>query len=64
MYQLHNLINCTFVPSDPSNNMIATEDFYCYLCIHIVAAAKALQSVNPVSSVSDIVNALAVNVVH
>lgn len=28
MYQLHNLINCTFVPSDPSNNMITTEDFF------------------------------------
>ena len=47
MYQLKNLINQTSVPSDPQNNMNASEDFMLLvLHAHIVAAAKTLQSID------------------
>ena len=65
MYQLRNLINRTSVPSDPSKNMNAAEDFLLLLLhTHVVAAAKVLQSVNPVTSVSDLASAIAVNFVR
>lgn len=65
MYQLRNVINRTSVPSDPSKNMNAAEDLLLLLLhTHVVAAAKVLQSVNPVSSVSDLASPIAVNFVR
>lgn len=50
MYQLKNLINRS-VPSDPSNNVKAAEDFLLLLVhAHIIAAARVLYTmINPTS---------------
>ena len=59
MYQLRNLINRTSIPSDPGDNMNAAEDFLLLLLhAHGVAAAKVIQSVNPLSSVSELSRAV------
>ena len=65
MYQLCNLINRTSAPSDPSKNMNAADDFLLLLLhMHVVAAAKVLQSVNLVTSVSDLATSIAINFVR
>ena len=62
MYQLRNLINRKAVPSDPSTNMNAAEDFLLLLLHgHAVAAGKIIQEHNPVT---DLANAIVVNFVH
>ena len=50
MYQLKNLINRS-VPSDPSNNVKAAEDFLLLLVhAHIIVAARVLYTlINPTS---------------
>ena len=53
MYHLQNLINRTNVPTDTQNNMNAAEDFLLLLLhTHVVAAASVIQSLNPVSELS------------
>ena len=43
MYQLRNLINRTSIPSDPSDNMNAAEDFLLLLLhTHAAAATKVI----------------------
>lgn len=55
MYELKNLINQTSVPSDPQNNMNASEDFMLLvLHAHIVAAAKTLQSIDETNDVNEL----------
>lgn len=45
LYQLRNLLNQTAVPTDPADNMKASEDFLLVvLHSHIVAAARAIQT--------------------
>ncbi len=65
MFQLRNLINRKSVPSDPSTNMNAAEDFLKLLLhAHGVAAAKVIMSFNSMDSVTDLANAVIVNFVH
>ena len=52
MYQLRNLINRS-VPSDPSDNVKAAEDFLLLLVhAHVLAAARCLYSLNNTTSVA------------
>ena len=60
MFQLHNLINRSTVPSDPSNNMNTSEDFLLLLLhAHVVAAAKTFGSHESVTDLAkSIVNSV------
>ena len=54
MYQLKNLVN-RFVPSDPSDNVKASEDFFLLLIhAHVLAAARFLYSLNTTTTVSNL----------
>ena len=59
MYQLRTLINHTSVPTDPSDNMNASEDFL-LLILHAqtVAAAKQILLRKPHTSVSSLAKAI------
>ena len=64
MYQLRNLINRTSVPSDPTTNMNAAEDFLLLLLhAHTVAAANAILSYNPTDSATELASYIVVNYV-
>lgn len=64
MYQLRNLINRTSVPTDPTKNMNAAEDFLLLLLhAHAVAAAKAILSHNPTDSLEELSRRIVVNFV-
>lgn len=57
MYQLKNLINRS-VPSDPSDNVKAAEDFLLHFHVHIIAAARILYSMLNPTSVSYLAKSL------
>lgn len=65
MYQLKNLIHRKAVPSDPSKNMNASEDFLLLLLhTHVVASAEAILSYIPLDSVSDLSKVIVATFVH
>ena len=65
IYQLRNVINRTNVPTDPQNNMNAAEDFMLLILhAHVVAAAEAIQSINPSNKVMQLAEAIVTNFVR
>ena len=59
MYHLRNGINRTNVPTDPSKNMNAAEDFMVLIIhAHVVAAASAIKCVYPINSVGDLADSI------
>ena len=65
MYQLRNLINRSSVPSDPSTNMNASEDFLLLLLhAHVLAAAETIQEYNPADSVTELAKRIVANYVE
>ena len=65
MYQLRNLINRSTVPSDPTTNMNAAEDFLLLLLhTHTVAAAKVILSYNPTDSATELASRIVANFVN
>ena len=65
MYELRNLINRTSVPADPSDNMNSAEDFLLLLLYsHTIAAAKTIQSLNPLTSVVELAKEIIIKFVH
>ena len=59
MYQLRNVINRTAVPSDPSSNMKASEDYLLLLLhAHVIAAAKHVLSSDPNTSFENLVQSI------
>lgn len=65
MFHYHNLINRTCIPTDPEKNMNAAEDFMLLLLyIHIVAAAKVIQSCNQVDTIADLAKLIVGSYVH
>ena len=61
MYQLRNLINRTSVPSDPTTDMNAAEDFLLLLLRE--AAANAILSYNHTDSATELASYIVVNYV-
>ena len=59
MYQLRNMINRTSVPSDPSCNTKAAEDYLLLLLhAHVIAAAKHILSSTPNISFENLVQSI------
>lgn len=53
------------VPADPSDNMNSAEDFLLLLLhSHTISAAKAIQSLNPLTSVVELATAIIIKFVH
>ena len=62
MFQLRNIISRANVPSDPQNNMNAAEDFMLLLLhTHVVAAAKTIMELVPVTDPSELARLILVN---
>lgn len=65
MYQLRNLINRTSVPSDPTTNMNAAEDYLLLLLhTHTVAAANTIMQYNPTDSATELASRIVANFVN